>query len=108
MQPLQNCIGPTIRIGREILCLPYAGFLLLGCFQQSFQYSPIDDISGQDRTVEPDAAACQTRCAGVAGCSFFSFWADRGGCHLSSEAGVLGQMNGVTAGPSSCSTASNL
>ena len=27
MQPLQNCIGPTIRSGREILCLPYAGFL---------------------------------------------------------------------------------
>ena len=27
MQPLQICIGPTIRIGREILCLPYAGFL---------------------------------------------------------------------------------
>ena len=26
MQPLGNCIGPTIRIGREILCLPYAGF----------------------------------------------------------------------------------
>ena len=26
MLPLQNCIGPTIRIGREILCLPYAGF----------------------------------------------------------------------------------
>ena len=29
MQPLQNCIGPTIRISREILCLPYAGFLIL-------------------------------------------------------------------------------
>ena len=29
MQPLRNCNGPTIRIGREILCLPYAGFLLL-------------------------------------------------------------------------------
>ena len=28
MQPLPNCIGPTIRIGREILCLPYAGFLI--------------------------------------------------------------------------------
>ena len=28
MQPLQNCIGPTIRIGLEILCLPYAGFFL--------------------------------------------------------------------------------
>ena len=25
MQPLKNCIGPTIRIGQEILCLPYAG-----------------------------------------------------------------------------------
>ena len=29
MQPLQNCIGLTIRIGREILCLPYEGFLTL-------------------------------------------------------------------------------
>ena len=28
MQPLQHCIGPTIRIGREILCLQYAGFFL--------------------------------------------------------------------------------
>ena len=27
-QPLQNCIGPTIRIGREILCLLHAGFFL--------------------------------------------------------------------------------
>ena len=29
MQRLQNCIGPTIRIGQEILCFPYAGFLVL-------------------------------------------------------------------------------
>ena len=28
-QLLQNCIGPTIRIGREIQCLPYAGFFIL-------------------------------------------------------------------------------
>ena len=28
MRPLQICIGPTIRIGREIWCLPYAGFFL--------------------------------------------------------------------------------
>ena len=28
MQLLQNCIGPTIHIGQEILCLPYAGFFL--------------------------------------------------------------------------------
>ena len=27
--PLKICIGPTIRIGREIRCLPYAGFLLI-------------------------------------------------------------------------------
>ena len=27
MQPLRNCNGPTIRIGQEILCLPYTGFL---------------------------------------------------------------------------------
>ena len=27
MQPLQICIGPTILIGRESWCLPYAGFL---------------------------------------------------------------------------------
>ena len=25
-QLLQNCIGPTIRIGQEILCVLYAGF----------------------------------------------------------------------------------
>ena len=29
MQPLQICIGPTIRIGRESWCLPHAGFF---CF----------------------------------------------------------------------------
>ena len=28
MKLLQNCIGPTIRIGREIRCLPYAGFFI--------------------------------------------------------------------------------
>ena len=28
-QPLQNCIGNTICIGQEIICLPYAGVLQL-------------------------------------------------------------------------------
>ena len=28
MPPLKNYIGPTIPIGREILCLPYTGFFL--------------------------------------------------------------------------------
>ena len=31
MQPLQNVIAPTIRIGQEILCLPYAGFFINMC-----------------------------------------------------------------------------
>ena len=30
MQPLRNWNGPTIRIGQEILCLPYAGFFFEG------------------------------------------------------------------------------
>ena len=37
-QPLQNCKGPTIRIGREILCLPYAGFLKLVHFQHCIHF----------------------------------------------------------------------
>ena len=37
MQPLQICIGPIIRIGRESWCLPYAGFFITdfvyqGCY----------------------------------------------------------------------------
>ena len=82
--------------------------VLLACVRQDSKYSPIDDISGQRRTVEKDATACQTRCAGVTGCSFFSFWAKDGGCHLSSRAAVLRQASGVTSGPSSCSTTGNL
>ena len=31
MQPLQICIGPNIRIGRESWCLPYAGFFFYMC-----------------------------------------------------------------------------
>ena len=33
MRLLQICIGPTIRIGQESWCLPYAGFFpyRLGC-----------------------------------------------------------------------------
>ena len=31
-QPLQICIGPSIRIGRESWCLLYAGFFSFGLF----------------------------------------------------------------------------
>ena len=33
LQLLQNCIRPTFRIGREIQCLPYAGFFKTNCSQ---------------------------------------------------------------------------
>ena len=34
-QPLQICIGPTVRIGRESWCLPYAGFIKQKLFNQT-------------------------------------------------------------------------
>ena len=43
MQTLEICIGPTISIGREIRCLPYAGF-----FQQ---YHIILHIPGSSNNV---------------------------------------------------------
>ena len=39
MQPPQNCIGPTIRIGWEILCLLYAGFLYIFVFVKNYATS---------------------------------------------------------------------
>ena len=49
-QLLQNCIGPTIRIGRESWCLPYAGFLtkclakvLRGTFQAGPAYNIVEE-----------------------------------------------------------------
>ena len=35
MQPLKNCIGPTIHIGQEILCLPYAEFSIVNHAKKS-------------------------------------------------------------------------
>ena len=49
MQPLENCIGPTIRIGREILCLPYAGFFkeFYLAVAQILVYDAFDSIHNQ-------------------------------------------------------------
>ena len=44
MQSLQNCIGPAIRIRREVLCLPYAGFFF-GGFGQYFKKSKIGFVN---------------------------------------------------------------
>ena len=40
MQPLQICIGPIIRIGRESWCLPYAGFLSNNMFRKALSVGP--------------------------------------------------------------------
>ena len=40
MQHLQNCIGPTIRIGGEIRCLPYAGFFVMNSILHSVFNGP--------------------------------------------------------------------
>ena len=75
-----------------------------GCLEEDSRYSPLGDVNGEGRTDESDATACQARCLGVAGCSFFSFWAD-GGCHLSSSAATKTTASGVTAGPKTCAGA---
>ena len=76
----------------------------LPCYKINSRYNPIDDISGEGRTEEESAWACQARCATVATCSFFSFWSLSGGCHLSSEAAVIEETpQTVTAGPRTCS-----
>ena len=36
MQPLINCIGPTISVGQEILCLPYEDFFSFHVTAQSY------------------------------------------------------------------------
>ena len=47
MQPLQICIGPTIRIGRESWCLPYAGFFHIILYNYAVvKASAIIGISG--------------------------------------------------------------
>ena len=42
MQPLQICIGPTIRIGRESWCLPYAGFFRSNTTTQDIVFAKSD------------------------------------------------------------------
>ena len=71
------------------------------CFKSNTLYSPVN-MGGQSRTVESNAAACQSRCGSVRGCAYFSFWPN-GGCHLQSSASEARKASGVTAGPKACS-----
>ena len=70
------------------------------CYENS-KYDPMDDIVGQARTKESDAAICQTRCQGVEACIYFSYYPDRG-CHLSSIAAKKTGASGGIAGPKAC------
>ncbi|EOD27612.1 hypothetical protein EMIHUDRAFT_235466 [Emiliania huxleyi CCMP1516] len=45
----------------------------------SLQASGAPDL---ELTSEPDASACQARCAGTSGCAYFTWWSGDGGCHL--------------------------
>ena len=66
------------------------------------------DMTGQDRTVEADATACQERCQNTDGCSYFTWWGNDGGCHLQNSSAIAtDEINnpekyGVISGPKSC------
>lgn len=57
------------------------------CLKYVSSYVPVDDISGEGRTVEKDVHACNARCAEVPACAYFTYWLIDGGCHLSSVQG---------------------
>jgi len=51
-----------------------------------YTYSP---PLGGETTQQPDAAACQARCAGVVGCVYFSFAEDTRNCSLHAQNAIL-------------------
>ena len=77
-------------------------FCFIGsCHRTDTEFSPKDDISGESRTSEGSASACQARCVLVPSCGYFSYLSD-GGCHLSGAGAVAKPSTGVTSGPSRC------
>merc|ERR1711936_783254 len=69
------------------------------------------DMTGQDRTVEANATACQDRCQNTDGCSYFTWWGNDGGCHLQNSSAIATdeinnpELYGVISGPKSCNPA---
>ncbi|KAK3245505.1 hypothetical protein CYMTET_44929, partial [Cymbomonas tetramitiformis] len=59
------------------------------CLKNTFSYYPLDDIDGEERTVEKDIHACNARCAEVPACAYITYWLLDGGCHLSSSQAKL-------------------
>ena len=71
------------------------------CFQDKSSYTPID-FPGHGKTVEADPKACQSRCANVDGCSYFSFWPNEKSCHLSGPTATRNWDQWATSGPKRC------
>ena len=72
------------------------------CFNDDSSYSPID-FAGQGGTDAADPEACQSRCANVDGCSYFTFWPNDNACHLSSSTATrIPDQYRAVSGPKIC------
>jgi len=73
-----------------------------GCFEDRVAYMPLD-MDGQPMNTEETVAACQARCAKVAGCKHFSFYAMLGHCHIADATSMRsGMQAGFISGPAVC------
>ena len=72
------------------------------CFHDASSYSPAD-FPGHGKSIEDDPKACQSRCANVDGCSYFSFWPNEKSCHLSGPTSTrISDEWGAVSGPKRC------
>ena len=76
-----------------------------GCSNPGIAFVPFD-IPGENRTLEPNATACQDRCASVTGCRYYTFFAADGSCRLSGNVSPrVVRYAGATSGPANCTDA---
>ena len=76
------------------------------CFQYDSKYNPLD-LPGHENSLEVDPKACQSRCANVDGCSYFTFWGNGkpglGNCFLSGpDATRMSDKWEAVSGPKKC------
>ncbi|CAJ1371469.1 unnamed protein product [Effrenium voratum] len=92
--------------------LPSSGqFLELaeeGCFMEGMYYADPHRMPGSDRSSEPSAQSCQSRCLANEKCAHFTYWPD-GGCLLTDSTSypkaVPFQYLSTVIGPRDCSRA---
>ena len=78
-----------------------------GCFTEEHKYSPKSDIPGEPKSIAYSIEECQSRCAGVAGCYFFTWSDDYDKCHLTGDpsavlVSTLPKYPKTVAGPKRC------